>query len=118
MSIGVGCYLIIVAGFFGCLWHAWRLCKVDAQGKSAARREALLLGTGTAILAAMVGGFFDHYLFNLVYPYMSTLFWIFLGLGMATALPPLAANLSSGGIYGHLYGRPDKLRPCSARRAA
>jgi hypothetical protein len=28
----------------------------------------------------------DHYLFNLVYPHMSTFFWIFVGLGMSVTL--------------------------------
>ena len=32
----------------------------------------------------MVGGVFDHYLFNLVYPHMATLFWMYIGLGVAT----------------------------------
>jgi O-antigen ligase len=90
--IGVICYLVIVAGFFGSLWHAWRRCRADIRVDKAARREALLLGTGTGILAVMVGGLFDHYLFNLVYPHMSTLFWIFLGLGMAATLPRSATN--------------------------
>jgi hypothetical protein len=47
------------------------------------RSEALLLGLAAAVTGVMVGGFFDHYLFNLVYPHMSALFWIYLGLGMS-----------------------------------
>lgn len=46
--------------------------------------ESVLLGYGGALVGAMVGGIFDHYLFNLVYPHMSTLFWMFIGLGVAT----------------------------------
>ena len=48
-----------------------------------ARQEALLLGLAAAVVGALVGGIFDHYLFNLVYPHMSVLLWSYLGLGMA-----------------------------------
>ena len=47
------------------------------------RTESLLLGLVAATIGVMVGGLFDHYLFNLVYPHMSTLFWIYIGLGMS-----------------------------------
>ena len=77
--VGLTCFLLIVAGFFGSLLRAW-------QQLADPRREALLLGLLAAVAAAMVGGFFDHYLFNLVYPHMSTLFWILLGLGMRNSL--------------------------------
>jgi hypothetical protein len=48
--------------------------------------ESLLLGIRAATVGVMVGGLLDHYLFNLVYPHMSTLFWIFIGLGMSVTL--------------------------------
>jgi hypothetical protein len=48
--------------------------------------EALLLGLGAAVAGAMVGGVFDHYLFNLVYPHMAVLFWLYLGMGVSAAL--------------------------------
>jgi hypothetical protein len=47
--------------------------------------EALLLGVGAAVAGALVGGIFDHYLFNLVYPHMAVLFWLYLGLGTRAA---------------------------------
>ena len=62
--------------FFVSLVETWR------RGLSS-RMEALLLGVLAATTGVMVGGLLDHYLFNLVYPHMSTLFWIFLGLGMS-----------------------------------
>jgi len=37
----------------------------DAHGRPNPRLEALLLGIGAAIAGAVVGGVFDHYLFNL-----------------------------------------------------
>ncbi len=42
----------------------------------------------TGILGSMIGllaaGVLDHYLFNLTYPHMTALLWVFVGLGMAT----------------------------------
>ena len=48
-----------------------------------ARREALLLGYGGAVLGALVSGVFDHYWFNMTYPHMTVLFWLFVGLATA-----------------------------------
>jgi len=45
------------------------------------------------VVGVLVGGFFDHYLFNLVYPHMSMMFWVYLGLGMAAARVSESANL-------------------------
>ena len=84
--VGVATFLIVIGGFLGSLWRAW-LRGVDAG------LEALLLGLGAAVTGVMVGGVFDHYLFNLVYPHMSTLFWIYLGLGMSVTLVARAERL-------------------------
>ncbi len=74
--VGVLVFLAAVVGYLASLWRAWR------RGV-APRLEALLLGLGAAVVGVMVGGFLDHYLFNLVYPHMSVLFWTYIGLGMA-----------------------------------
>jgi hypothetical protein len=51
------------------------------------------------VSGALVGGIFDHYLFNLVYPHMSLLLWTYIALGMVASrlarasteeAPPLA----------------------------
>jgi polysaccharide biosynthesis protein PslJ len=81
--VGLGCFVVIMIIFVASLWSAWR----NNQAGQDPEREALLLGVGGAILAALIGGFFDHYLFNLVYPHMSTLFWILLGLGITLSYP-------------------------------
>ena len=44
------------------------------------------MGVGAAVAGVLVSGILDHYLFNLVYPHMSVMFWTFVGLGMAAAL--------------------------------
>ncbi len=76
--IGLGLYLLILLTFLHTLWRTWRGGMPDPM------LESILLGYGGALIGAMVGGVFDHYLFNLVYPHMSTLFWLYIGLGVAT----------------------------------
>ena len=50
------------------------------------RRAALLLGLSGAVVGVLVSGVLDHYLFNLAYPHMVSLFWIYVGLAVATVL--------------------------------
>lgn len=76
--VGVATFLIVVVGYLGSLWRAWR--RVGDPGL-----EALLLGLGGALVGVLAGGIFDHYLFNLVYPHMSVMLWTYIGLGMAVA---------------------------------
>lgn len=77
--LGVAWFLILMMVFFVSLVRTWR------KGLNP-RMESLLLGVLAATVGVMVGGLLDHYLFNLVYPHMSTLFWIFIGLGMSVTL--------------------------------
>jgi hypothetical protein len=77
--VGLCIFLLVMAGFF-ILWvRAWR------RGL-AARREALLLGYGGAVLGALVSGVFDHYWFNMSYPHMTVLFWLYIGLATAALM--------------------------------
>ena len=46
--------------------------------------EPILLGLQTAVIGAAAGGVFDHYLFNLNFPHAAAIFWVYLGLSMAT----------------------------------
>jgi hypothetical protein len=48
--------------------------------------EAPLLAYGLAILGAMVGGVFDHFYFNLTFIHIAALYWLTMGLGMATVM--------------------------------
>jgi len=77
--LGVAWFLVLMTVFFVSLIRTWR-AGLDS------RMESLLLGLLAATVGVMVGGLLDHYLFNLVYPHMSTLFWIFIGLGMSITL--------------------------------
>ncbi len=47
--------------------------------------EAILLGFQLALVGALVGGIFDHYLFNINFPHMSAIFWLYIALGLVAA---------------------------------
>ena len=76
---GLAVFLAVMAGFFAFLWRTWR------RGL-AAGRDAVLLGLGGALAGALAAATLDHYLFNLTYPHMSSLLWLYLGLAVAAAL--------------------------------
>ncbi len=76
---GLVIFLAVITVFLGMFIAAWR-------AGVASRREPLLLGFGGAVLGALVSGFADHYWFNLTYPHMTVLFWMFVGLAVATIL--------------------------------
>jgi polysaccharide biosynthesis protein PslJ len=78
-ALGLAWFLGLMIIFLASLARTWR------KGVNS-RLESLLLGLLAATTAVMVGGLLDHYLFNLVYPHMSTFFWIFIGLGMSVTL--------------------------------
>ena len=77
--VGLGIFVAVIIGFFGMLANSWR------QGYDP-RLEAILLGLGGAVLGALVSGIFDHYWFNMTYPHMTVLFWLYVGLAVATML--------------------------------
>ena len=81
--IGLALFAAVMIGFFSMVVQAWR-CRLSP------RLEALLLGYAGAILGALVSGIFDHYWFNLTYPHMTVLFWLY--IGMATAVTLIARS--------------------------
>ena len=83
--LGVFAFLIVIVAYLTNLFRAWQITRSGPLGPVSARQEALLLGLLAAIVGALVGGIFDHYLFNLVYPHMGVMLWSYLGLGMAVA---------------------------------
>jgi hypothetical protein len=54
--------------------------------------EAILLGLAASVAGILVGGFLDHYFFNLSFPHSVSIFWIYLGLGMVTVRLGAQAN--------------------------
>jgi polysaccharide biosynthesis protein PslJ len=91
--IGLAIFLCVVVGFFMLVMRVWH------EGLPPAS-EAILLGFTGAIAGALVSGIFDHYWFNMTYPHMTVLFWLYLGLATATVLlhrqtePPAEAVLA------------------------
>lgn len=77
--IGLGMFVAVMAGFFILAWQAWR------KGLNV-QMEALLLGYAGAIVGALVSGIFDHYWFNMTYPHMTVLFWLYVGMATAVIL--------------------------------
>lgn len=77
--IGLGVFLLIMALFFAHVARSWfRVISRDPL------LAPILLGVAGALLGAMIGGLTDHYFFNLKFTHSAILFWLYLGLGMAT----------------------------------
>ena len=75
--------LLAFFGVIGTLFRAgWR---VRHRAAAAARHDALWLGLYAALVAGLVGGIFDHYLFNLDFHHSVTIFWFLVGLAAASA---------------------------------
>jgi polysaccharide biosynthesis protein PslJ len=79
--IGLAAFLCILGVFFIVTWRAQRRAQPD-RGDGL---PDILLGIQVAIAGALVGGIFDHYLFNINFPHMSAIFWLFMGLGLVAA---------------------------------
>lgn len=77
--IGLAAFIAAVIGFFVMIFTSWR------HGY-APRLEAMLLGYAGAVLGALVSGVFDHYWFNMTYPHMTVLFWLYVGMATAVVL--------------------------------
>ncbi len=76
--IGLAVFLLILVLFFRQVWLAWPKVREHAG------LEAILLGLAAAIAGILVGGIVDHYFFNLDFPHSVAIFWLYLGLAMAT----------------------------------
>jgi len=74
--VGLALFVWTMIGFFVLALRSWR------RGFSA-RMEPIALGLTGAVLGALVSGVFDHYWFNITYPHMTVLLWLFLGLAVA-----------------------------------
>jgi O-antigen ligase len=88
--IGLGLFLLAMGSLFARFWAAWR------RGLAESRVEAILLGLSGALAGVLAAGVLDHYLFNLVYPHMLSLFWLYVGL-MVVALGMAEEGVSVNG---------------------
>jgi hypothetical protein len=78
--VGLAAFMLAMAIFFVLFWRTLHAGMIDD------RRQALLLGLGGALAGVLTSAVLDHYLFNLAYPHMTSLFWIFVSLAMAAIL--------------------------------
>jgi O-antigen ligase len=78
--VGLSLFLATLLGFFA---YAWPRTALARRGDP--HLEALILGTETAVLAGMIAGVLDHYLFNLAFPHASALLWTTVALGVTGA---------------------------------
>jgi len=79
-EMGVTGLLSFILVLLLCLSHLWRATRSAHQDDTLA---PILLGLQTALIGAMIGGIFDHYLFNLNFPHAAAIFWVYIGLSMA-----------------------------------
>ena len=77
--VGLASFIAVIVGFFGMVATGWR------SGFSPTL-EPIMLGLSGAVAGALVSGIFDHYWFNMTYPHMTVLLWLYLGLAAATIL--------------------------------
>ncbi|MEA3337518.1 MAG: O-antigen ligase family protein [Chloroflexota bacterium] len=101
--IGLLAFIAAMAVFFILFWRTFRTGIIDD------RREALLLGVAGALAGALTSGWLDHYLFNLAYPHMTSLFWIIVGLGMAAMLIEQQERGRASSPSGEVLIRPSSL---------
>ncbi|NLV73448.1 MAG: hypothetical protein GXY52_02015 [Chloroflexi bacterium] len=72
---GLLAFLVTLVAFF------IRFLTLPLRQMRGSELEPIALGTVCAVLGGMVGGIFDHYLFNLVFPHATSLLWLTVGLG-------------------------------------
>jgi O-antigen ligase len=78
--IGLAAFLCLFLTFLATTWPAARKARSQAPAL-----EPIILGTQTAVVAGLVAGMLDHYLFNLSFPHAAALLWSIVGVGCAAA---------------------------------
>ncbi|RME44320.1 MAG: hypothetical protein D6796_11930, partial [Caldilineae bacterium] len=78
--VGLGLYLLVSVVFFTFVFRVWRRLPPNHP------LEGPLLGYSLAVFGAMVGGIFDHFFFNITFTHLVALYWLCMGLAVATAM--------------------------------
>lgn len=78
--VGVALFVIVLITYWVVTFRAWRKLP---RGH---RLEGPLLAYALALVGAAVSGIFDHFFFNIDFVHLVSLFWLVMGLGVATAL--------------------------------
>lgn len=87
--VGLAAFVAVMVGFFVMAARSW-------QSGLSPVLEPILLGLVGTVVGALVSGIFDHYWFNMTYPHMTVLFWLFIGLATATMLVQRTINERKG----------------------
>jgi polysaccharide biosynthesis protein PslJ len=77
--VGLLLFVALMVWFFMLMFRSWR------RGFGP-RLEPIVLGLTGGVLGALVSGVFDHYWFNMTYPHMTVLLWLYIGLAIAAVL--------------------------------
>jgi O-antigen ligase len=77
--IGLGAFLMILGVFFSQMRRAW------VQADRSDEMAGLTLGLAASVAGMLIGGLLDHYFFNLDFPHSVAVFWLYLGLAVASA---------------------------------
>lgn len=76
--VGLAAFLGLMGALFSYVLGAQRIVEKTPELRS------VWLGTMAALLGALSDGILDHYFFNLEFHHAITLFWLFVGLALAT----------------------------------
>jgi hypothetical protein len=93
--IGLAMFIGVTVGFLVMAFRTWRHGMDETL-------EPLLLGYSGAILGALVSGVFDHYWFNMTYPHMTVLFWLYVGIATAVILVQRQLNTTPAAKTGEV----------------
>jgi O-antigen ligase len=77
--VGLTLFLIIMATCFAVMLRALGRTQVGDE------RQGYLLAYAAALAGALAGGVFDHFFFNINFIHLVALFWVVVGLGVASA---------------------------------
>jgi O-antigen ligase len=77
--IGLLIFLVVAGTYLAVTYRAWR------RAPRGSAVEGHLLAYQAALVGALVGGFFDHFFFNINFIHLVALFWLVMGLGTAAA---------------------------------
>lgn len=83
---GLSAFLGVIASVFTFAYRNRNFARADE------RQDAIWLGLHAALIGALVAGVFDHYLFNMDFHHAITIFWMM--LGMAVASTRLASDVA------------------------
>jgi O-antigen ligase len=84
--VGLSLFLVVMATFFVVTMRAWR------RAPTGSAVEGYILAYQAAMAGALVGGVFDHFFFNIDFIHLVALFWLVMGLGVASARLSLAPS--------------------------